>query len=76
MQTNLAHLHGYFHTPPGLRHHSNTQRMTQCHLSYASWAERWSSEVTATAKLAEKRAKNKKQKTKKQTGHTKTRGKH
>lgn len=51
MQTNLAHLHGQFHTPPGLRRHSNTLQMT-CHLPRASRAERWASEVAATAKAA------------------------
>lgn len=58
MQTNLAHLHGQFHTPPGLRRHSNTLQMT-CHLPRASRAERWASEVAATAKVPRHTAKNK-----------------
>lgn len=35
MQTNLAHLHGQFHTPPGLHRHLNILQMT-CHLLCAS----------------------------------------
>lgn len=34
-QTNLAHLHGQFHTPPGLRRRLNTLRRTLSHLPCA-----------------------------------------
>lgn len=54
MQTDRAHLHGWCHTPPGLRRHSSTRQMTQSHLTRASRRD-WSRRGTETRQIKERK---------------------